>query len=312
MKVAKKAAAKWGAAQADKRPSRIKENPGTKPKAAAGRRERPATKSSATNLINGRIKELGDWRAKTLQRVREIIKEADPDIVEEWKWAKPTNPGIPVWSYNGIICTGETYREKVKLTFAQGASLQDPSCLFNASLEGKVRRAIDIRENDTVGEAALKELVRAAVALNSRRNAATGIRLLRFPNSVKRDPAVDTWMKDHAGDLGAIAQYWFEIMRGCGNDVRELLHDGHPTACVADAAFAYVNVFQSHVNVGFFRGAELSDPNGLLEGTGKFMRHAKLRPDGQIDARALKELIRTAYALMKKRLEGVKVRAGIR
>ena len=124
---------------------------------------------------------------------------------------------------------------------------------------------------------------------------------MRFPTAVKRDPAVETWMRDHAGDLGVIAQRWFEVMRACGDDVRELLHDGHPTACVSDAAFAYVNAFTAHVNVGFFRGAEIADPDGLLEGTGKFMRHVKLAPDRHVDARALTTLIETAYADMKRR-----------
>jgi hypothetical protein len=127
--------------------------------------------------------------------------------------------------------------------------------------------------------------------------------LLRFPSSVKRDAAIEVWMREHAGELGKTAQRWFEVMRGCGNDVRELLHDGHPTACVGDAAFAYVNAFRAHVNVGFFRGAELSDPSGLLEGTGKFMRHVKLRPERGVDAAALTQLIETAYTDMKKRLK---------
>ena len=128
--------------------------------------------------------------------------------------------------------------------------------------------------------------------------------LLRFPGSVKRAPAVEAWMTKHSGDLGAIAQYWFEVIRNCGDDVLELLHDGCPTACVADAAFAYVNAFKAHVNVGFFRGAELSDPTGLLEGTGKFMRHVKLRPDREVDATALLTLINAAYTDMKGRLDG--------
>ena len=128
-------------------------------------------------------------------------------------------------------------------------------------------------------------------------------RLFRLSSSVKRDPAIDAWMEEHAGGLGAIAHYWFEVMRKCGDDVRELLHDGHPTACVADAAFAYVNAFAAHVNVGFFHGAELADPAGLLEGTGKYMRHVKLRPDRDVDAKALKALIDTAYTDMKGRLE---------
>ena len=128
-------------------------------------------------------------------------------------------------------------------------------------------------------------------------------RLFRFSSSVKQDPAIEAWTRKHAGELGAIAQRWFEVMRHCGDDVRELLHDGHPTACVADAAFAYVNAFQAHVNVGFFHGAEIADPDGLLEGTGKFMRHVKLRPEGDVDARALERLIDTAYEDMKGRLK---------
>src|SRR5688572_14572387 len=119
--------------------------------------------------------------------------------------------------------------------------------------------------------------------------------LLRFPASVKRDPAIAVWMQAHSDELGTIAQRWFEVMRGCGDDVRELLHDGAPTACVGDAAFAYVNAFTAHVNVGFFRGAEIADPHGLLEGTGKFMRHVKLRPERHVDAAALMKLIETAY-----------------
>jgi hypothetical protein len=126
--------------------------------------------------------------------------------------------------------------------------------------------------------------------------------LFRFTSAVKRDPAIEAWMHERAGELGAIAQRWFEAMRSCGDDVRELLHDGHPTACVADAAFAYVNAFKAHVNVGFFRGAEIADPAGLLEGTGKFMRHVKLGPEGDVDARALMKLIETAYTDMKGRL----------
>jgi hypothetical protein len=116
---------------------------------------------AASNLIDRRIRELGDWRGKTLEKVRRLIKRADPEIVEEWRWM-----GTPVWSHNGIVCTGETYKQVVKLTFAQGASLQDPSGLFNSSLEGNVRRAIDIHETDTIDEAPLTDLIRAAVELN--------------------------------------------------------------------------------------------------------------------------------------------------
>jgi hypothetical protein len=123
-------------------------------------------KTNASKLIDKRIRELGDWRGKTLSKVRGIIKEANPNIVEEWKWVKPTNPGTPVWSHNGGICTGETYKNVVKLTFFKGAALNDPSRLFNSSLDGKVRRAIDITENDEIDEGALKNLIREAVALN--------------------------------------------------------------------------------------------------------------------------------------------------
>jgi hypothetical protein len=128
-------------------------------------------------------------------------------------------------------------------------------------------------------------------------------RILQFPASVKRDPAIELWMQKHADELGLIAQRWFEVMRACGDDVRELLHDGHPTACIGDAAFGYVNAFKAHVNVGFFRGAEIADPDGLLEGTGKFMRHVKLRPDRDVDAGALRNLIETAYTDMKNRVK---------
>jgi hypothetical protein len=126
-------------------------------------------KDSPSHLIDARIKKLGDWRGETLARVRSIIRQADPDVVEEVKWRKPSNAmlGVPVWEHDGIICTGETYKTYVKLTFARGAALADPSGIFNASLEGNVRRAIDIGEGDKIDEKALKALIRAAVALNT-------------------------------------------------------------------------------------------------------------------------------------------------
>jgi hypothetical protein len=121
---------------------------------------------SASTLISEKIEELGDWRGKTLARVRDVVRKADPQIVEEWKGQKATSPGTPVWSHGGIVCTGETYKNVVKLTFARGAALKDPAGLFNASLDGNVRRAIDIHEGETVNEAALTDLIRAAVAAN--------------------------------------------------------------------------------------------------------------------------------------------------
>ena len=122
---------------------------------------------SASALISSRIAELGGWRGETLGRMRKLIKQADPEVVEEWKWVKPSRPGTPVWSHDGIICTGESYKDVVKLTFARGASLKDPARLFNSSLEGNTRRAIDISEGEEVDGPAFKELVRQAVALNS-------------------------------------------------------------------------------------------------------------------------------------------------
>ena len=127
--------------------------------------------------------------------------------------------------------------------------------------------------------------------------------LLRFNGSVERDPAIDAWMKDRAGELGSIAHRWFEEMRKCGDEVRELLHDGCPVACLGDAPFGYVNVFTSHVNVGFFHGAALADPARLLQGSGKFMRHVKLRPGTDVDAAALRRLIEQSYSDIKARVE---------
>ena len=144
---------------------------------------------NASEQITKRINELGDWRGRTLKRVRQLIKEADPDIVEEWKWVKPTNPGTPVWSHNGGVCTGETYKDGVKMTFFKGASLEDPSGLFNSSLDGKVRRALDIREGDVINEAAFKELIRSAVALNrGKTSKATASRTKSKPTTTRKKP----------------------------------------------------------------------------------------------------------------------------
>lgn len=131
----------------------------------------------------------------------------------------------------------------------------------------------------------------------------TRTELFRLDGAVARDPAIDLWMKEHAAELGAIAQYWFGAMRNCGDEVRELMHDGCPTACFGDAAFCYVSAFRSHVNVGFFQGSALADPAHLLQGTGKFMRHVKLRPGGYTNEAALHRLIETAYGDIKARVE---------
>jgi hypothetical protein len=128
--------------------------------------KKPVPVESASALMDAKIKHLGDWRGKALAKVRAIIHRADPEVVEEWKWVKPKSPGTPVWSHGGILCTGETYKTVVKMTFAKGAALKDPSRLFNSSLDGNVRRAIDIHEGEKIDEAALKALIRAAVAFN--------------------------------------------------------------------------------------------------------------------------------------------------
>lgn len=136
--------------------------------------------------------------------------------------------------------------------------------------------------------------------------------LFRLHNSVKRDPSIDTWLRQHTGELGEIAKHWFEAMRQCGDDVRECLPDGHPTACVTDAAFGYVNAFKAHVNVGFFRGAEIADPKSILEGTGRLMRHVKLGPGRDCDTAALSRLVSAAYSDMKARVQAESRNTGSR
>jgi hypothetical protein len=140
--------------------------------AKATTKTKDSSAHAASRQIDSRIAQLGDWRGEMLARIRRLMREADPEVVEEWKWVKPTNPGTPVWSHDGMICTGESYQKAVKLTFAKGASLADPAGLFNSSLEGSTRRAIDLHEGDRIDEKAFKQLVRAAVALNTGRSTA--------------------------------------------------------------------------------------------------------------------------------------------
>ena len=227
---------------------------------------------SASKLIDRRIKELGDWRGKTLQRVREIIKEADPEIVEEWKWESP------VGFHNGLVCTGEAYKNIVKMTFAKGASLKDPSRLFNSSLEGKVRRAIDIREGDKVNEAALKDLIRAAVALNLKSkgpSAAAKPALLAGgnPQIAKADgdapvqayiAAMPGWKRDVGRRLDAL------IVRNVPN-LRKAVRWNSPFYGIEGQGwFLGFHVFTHYVKVTFFRGTSLRPvPPG---GTGKDAR----------------------------------------
>ncbi len=143
----------------------------------------------------------------------------------------------------------------------------------------------------------------AGMEVSSKNAMTVRAELFRLSGAVERDPAIDRWMAEHAGELGAIARRWFEAMRDCGDEVREVLHDGCPTACLGDAAFGYVNVFRAHVNVGFFQGSSLPDPARLLQGTGKFMRHVKLKPGAATDSAALTRLIEAAYSDIKTRVE---------
>jgi hypothetical protein len=170
-KIAKRSAKKTAKRSATiaKKPAsrRVRAKAGNPRKLVGGSSAR--TPASASQLIDQRIRDLGDWRGLVLQRMRELIRETEPEVVEEWKWQKPSSPGTPVWSHSGGICTGESYKQVVKLTFFQGASLQDPARLFNSSLEGNTRRAIDIRQDDAIEEAAFKALIRAAVAFNEGR-----------------------------------------------------------------------------------------------------------------------------------------------
>jgi hypothetical protein len=167
-KVAKKAAATQVAAKAARPRKAVAKSSARKPTKGATmpRNDRSPTANSASQMIDQRIRELGDWRGSVLERMRALIHEADPEVVEEWKWKKESSPGTPVWSHDGGLCTGESYKQVVKLTFFHGASLKDPAHLFNSSLVGNTRRAIDIHKDDAIEEAAFKELIRAAVAFN--------------------------------------------------------------------------------------------------------------------------------------------------
>jgi hypothetical protein len=285
-KVAKKAADKRTPAKTAKRPSRVKGSP-------------EATKSnveSASKLIDTRIKELGDWRGKTLQGIRQIIRQADPEIVEEWKWE------VPVWSHGGLVCTGETYRNVVKMTFAKGASLDDPSHLFNSSLEGKVRRAIDIRESDAINEAALKDLIRAAVALNLKGKGvspASQPALLAGgnPQIAKGDgdapvqayiAAMPGWKRDIGRRLDAL------IVRNVPN-VRKAVRWNSPFYGVEGHGwFLGFHVFTRYVKVSFFRGASLRPvPPG---GTGKDARWIDIHED-DLDEAQMATWVKQAAAL---------------
>ncbi|HEU4339069.1 MAG TPA: DUF1801 domain-containing protein [Planctomycetota bacterium] len=262
-------------------------------------RKPAATKSKAgpaSNLIDRKIRELGDWRGATLQRVRAIIRAADPEIVEEWKWE------TPVWSHGGIVCTGETYKKSVKLTFAKGASLADPSGLFNSSLEGKVRRAMDIHEGESVDEPALKDLIRAAVALNlggkASSKAATPTLLSGGnPQIAKADgdapvqayiAAMPGWKRDIGKRLDAL------IARTVPHARKAVKWNSPFYGIEGQGWFLSFHVFTRYVKVTFFRGTSLRPvPPG---GTGKDARWIDVHED-DLDENQMAKWVKQAAAL---------------
>ena len=274
----------------------------TRPKRAAGKREpSAATKGkveSASKLIDRRIKELADWRGETLQRIRAIIKAADPGIVEEWKWA------TPVWSHDGLVCTGEAYKNVVKITFARGASLEDPSGLFNASLEGKVRRAIDIREGDEIDEAELEDLIRAAVALNRKSKgpaAAAKPALLAGgnPQIARADgdapvqayiAAMPGWKSDVGRRLDAL------IVRTLPG-VRKAVKWNSPLYGVEGQGwFLGIHCFTRYVKVAFFRGASLR-PVPPVPSKDEHTRYFHIHENDRLDEELVASWIRQASKL---------------
>jgi hypothetical protein len=281
----------------------------------------------ASKLISKKIAELGDWRGQTLSRMRKLIHEADPDVVEEWKWVKPTHPGTPVWSRDGIICTGESYKSVVKLTFARGASLADPARLFNASLDGNVRRAIDIHEGEEIDAAAFKALVRAAVALNSagkskpsaaaksgraRGKRSTAMRSKDPP--VAKKPALLSGGNPQIakGDGDAPVQAYLAAMPGWKSDVgrrldaliartvpgvRKAVKWNSPFYGVEGQGwFLSFHCFTKYIKVGFFRGTSLRPlPPG--ESKTQEARYLDIHEDDQLDEAQLAKWIKQAAAI---------------
>lgn len=285
---------------------------------------------SPSERIRARIEELGDWRGKTLSRVRALIMKADPDAIEEWKWVKPSSPGVPVWSHDGLICTGEVYRDKVKLTFARGASLEDPSGLFNASLEGNTRRAIDLREDDVIDEGGLKALVRAAVALNTGRAAKGKPAAARAGATARKGKrAITTRGKDASAaprpallaggnpqiakaDGDAPVQAYIAAIPGWKREVgrrldalvvrtvpgvRKAVKWNSPFyGLEGQGWFLSFHCFTKYVKVTFFRGASLRPlPTG--ESKHEDVRHLDIREDDELDEQLVTSWIRQASQL---------------
>jgi hypothetical protein len=259
----------------------------------------------ASDLISKRIAELGDWRGKTLRRMRTLIKAADPDIVEEWKWVKPTNPGTPVWSDAGIVCTGESYKDVVKLTFAKGASLKDPSRLFNSSLDGNVRRAIDIHEGEDIDEPAFKALVRQAVALNrsgkSKPSKKGKPALLAGGNpqiaKAEGDPAVQAYIAAMPGWKRDVGRRLDALIVAQVPGVRKAVKWNSPFYGIESQGwFLNFHCFTKYVKVAFFRGTSLRPlPPGKSKH--KEVRYLDIHENDQPDEELLASWIRQASKL---------------
>jgi hypothetical protein len=269
---------------------------------------------SASELIDKRIAELGDWRGETLRKMRKLIKEADPDVVEEWKWVKAGSPGTPVWSHDGIICTGESYKSTVKLTFAKGASLQDPGKLFNSSLGGNTRRAIDIHEGERVDAGAFKALVRAAVALNESGGKASAAKASRSRKAPAKKPALLAGGNPQIAkaDGDAPVQAYIAAMPGWKSDVgrrldalivgtvpgvRKAVRWNSPFYGVEGQGwFLNFHCFTKYVKVAFFRGSSLRPlPPG--ESKQKEVRYLDIYEDDQFDEKQLASWIKQAASI---------------
>jgi hypothetical protein len=260
---------------------------------------------SASKLISERVAQLGDWRGETLSRMRTLIKQADPGVVEEWKWVKANNPGTPVWSHDGIICTGESYKNVVKLTFAKGASLKDPSRLFNSSLDGNVRRAIDIHEGEKVDAAAFKALVREAVALNSSGKSAaskpTKPKLLSGGNPQipmgEGDAPVQAYIAAMPGWKRDVGRRLDALVVRTVPDVHKAVKWNSPFYGIEGQGwFLNFHCFTKYVKVAFFRGTSLRPPPPG-ESKHKEVRYVDIREDDEIDEKLMASWIRQASEL---------------
>jgi hypothetical protein len=260
---------------------------------------------SASERISQRIAELGDWRGVTLDRMRRLIRDADPDVVEEWKWAKATSPGTPVWSHGGIVCTGESYRNAVKLTFPKGASLDDPAHLFNASLDGNARRAIDIHEGEEIDAAAFKALIRRAIALNaaaaSKRSKGAKPKLLAGGNpqiaKAEGDAPVQAYIAASPGWKRDVGRRLDALVTRTVPAVRKAVKWNSPFYGIEGAGwFLSFHCFAKYVKVTFFRGAALRPvPPG--ESKQKDVRYLDIREDDAFDEKLVASWIRQASEL---------------